>query len=318
MRLFRVSLAFAALPFLAGCGYIHFGRLPTAAPATGDGGMAEAYSTLSTEHKILKQELVLARKEGDALRSLVEAGPNASSPDLLAQLTATSRELAALRSNYAKLQSERSGGPADPASQAQLSEMENRLAASLRNYTELQEENARLRRELSVARAENSTLAQQVKTVTTENAEAQLALTQLNTELLAQKEARSRAEQATAAVRTQLNIVMAAGTFPAATSATVTDPSASTSPLQLAKAPPVESAATAELRMTQERLQAAAAAKGGSGRIHLVQTGDTLESIAQKFYGTTERWSRIYAANNDLLRGGQPLKPGMALEIPEN
>ena len=61
MGFFRASLALAALPFLAGCGYVHFGRLPQTAPMVGGGDTGAAYSALATEHKILKQELVLAR-----------------------------------------------------------------------------------------------------------------------------------------------------------------------------------------------------------------------------------------------------------------
>ncbi len=48
-----------------------------------------------------------------------------------------------------------------------------------------------------------------------------------------------------------------------------------------------------------------------------VQSGDTLLSIAQQFYGDTSQWRRIYDANKDTI-GPDPdkLKIGMKLTIP--
>lgn len=330
MRFLRVFTALAFVPFFAGCGYIHFGRLPK--HQSGDSALAEAYSTLSTEHKILQQELVLARKEGDTLRAALDRG-TAGSPDTVARLNETTRELAALRASYAQLQSQRGVTPTvDVTTQLKLTELEEKLAASLRNYTQLQEENSRLRSEITSARAENTTLAERLTTSVARNEENQIALAQLNSELLAQKDARARAEQMTAAIRAQLSAVMASRSGPAesttttATSLGTGSANAQTSSaLQLAKAPPADAPATAELRVSPERLRAAAAqanaaapvAEAPRSRIHVVEAGDTLEKIARKYYGNPERWSRIYAANNDLLRDGRALKPGMELEIPE-
>ena len=339
MRPFRILAATLSLPLLAGCGYIHFGKLPKSAAT--DSELAEAYSTLTTEHKILKQELALARKEGDTLRAALDRGTSGS-PDLVARLNETTRELAALRASYAQLQAQRGSESApttDVTTQLKLAELEEKLASSLRNYTQLQEENTRLRGELVAARAENATLAERLTTTVARNEDAQAALAQLNTELLAQKDARYRAEQATNALRTQLSAVMAARSGPAestTTPATATamggaSSSAGLSSLQLAKAPPADTPPTAELRVSPERLRAAEAAQNAAAtppaaaepppaprvRIHVVQSGDTLEKISRQYYGTPERWSRIYAANNDLLRDGRPLKPGMELEIPD-
>ena len=73
---FRALLALAPLLLLSGCGYVHFGRLPAAAASGNGDAMGVAYSSLSTEHKILQQELVLARKEGDALRAALDGRTN--------------------------------------------------------------------------------------------------------------------------------------------------------------------------------------------------------------------------------------------------
>jgi nucleoid-associated protein YgaU len=344
MRFLRAFPALAPLLVLCGCGYIHFGRLPEAAAPTGGDRLGVAYSNLSTEHKILQQELALARAEGDALRAVLDSRTDGASAELTARLNETSRELATLRASYAKLQAARASpatapdlsaaatAKADAAQDAGLSMLEEKLAASLRSYTELQGENARLRTQVDQTRAENTALASQVKTGTAQNAAAQSALAQLNTEFLAQKEARTRAEQQAESARAQLSAVMAARDNPAPPSlASARESSAaSTATLRLAAAPPSDQPATAELRTSPERLRAAdeptkaapnaasSASSGPAPRIHVVQFGDTLEQIAKKYYGNPARWQRIYLANNALLSGGRPLKPGMELEIPED
>lgn len=321
----RILLASAALSLLSGCGYVHFGRQPKGgAPA--DAAMAEAYSTLSTEHKILKQELVLARREGDALRAVVDrAGSAGASTELVARLNDTTRELATLRASYAKLQTERA--PTDPAARAQLSALEDKLATALRDFTQLQEENSRLRTDLDRTRSQNTTLAEQLKTAVAGRDDAQGALAQLNLELVAQKEARTRAEQANAAARAQLATVLAAssGSTPTPTTSPVPTTTSATSALRLAKAPPADAFGVAELRTNPERLRAAESASAPAPgpasapkRTHVVQVGDTLEKIAQRYYNAPDQWHRIYDANAAVLGNGQPLAVGMRIEVPEN
>jgi len=48
-----------------------------------------------------------------------------------------------------------------------------------------------------------------------------------------------------------------------------------------------------------------------------VQSGDTLLTIAEQFYGDGTQWRRIYDANKDVI-GADPdkLKIGMKLKIP--
>ncbi len=332
MRFFRAVLALLPLFALSGCGYVHFGKVATT-PA-GDGTMDVAYSNLTTQHKILQQELLLARKEGDALRTALEArGDSAASAQLTTRLNETARELATLRANYAKLTAAKSSDATatagDPELATKLSATEEKLAATLRNFTQLQEENARLRTEVDQTRAENTTLTAQVKTITAENQQAQSALAQLNSELLAQKEARARAEQQTEAARAQLSAVVAGRDATPATLSSARESSASsTATLKIDAAPPSDKPPLAELRTNPERLRAAAEKRTTSEkpdttatpapRIHVVAVGDTLEKLAKKYYGDAGKWNLIYFANNAQLSGGRPLKPGMELEIPEN
>ncbi|MBN2512522.1 MAG: LysM peptidoglycan-binding domain-containing protein [Sedimentisphaerales bacterium] len=51
-------------------------------------------------------------------------------------------------------------------------------------------------------------------------------------------------------------------------------------------------------------------------QIHTVQTGETLGSIAAKYYGNFSQWQKILDANQDILQKPEQLKPGMRLKIP--
>ncbi|MCX6954336.1 MAG: hypothetical protein NTV51_19465, partial [Verrucomicrobia bacterium] len=261
MRFFSAPFALVLL-LTSGCGYVHFGRLPEVTPI--DATLNTAYSNLSTDYKILKQELALVRKEGDALRAVID-GRGAANPtsDLVAKLNETTRELAALRTRYAQLSETKAPSAAVAAQAAQL---EEKLAGSLRNYTQLQEENARLRTEIDRTRTENTALTAQVKSVTAQNEQAQAALAQLNTELLAQKDARARAEQQAAATAAQLSAVIAGAPSKPATLADARESSARAS---TALAVPTEGAATAELRTNPARVDAAAA-PAEAPRLHVV------------------------------------------------
>jgi nucleoid-associated protein YgaU len=61
----------------------------------------------------------------------------------------------------------------------------------------------------------------------------------------------------------------------------------------------------------------AASADTTSGDTYEVQSGDTLLTIAEQFYGDATQWRRIYDANKDVI-GSDPdkLKIGMKLKIP--
>jgi nucleoid-associated protein YgaU len=197
---------------LSGCGYVHLGRLPQpAAVVVGDAQLLKENTDLRTEKKILQQELALTRAQGEALRSAIEnrTADGDTSKRLTEKLNETTRDLATLRTSYARLQLERASAPAaTPAEiadlKSKLGATEDKLAGSLRNYTQLQEEIGRLRTEVNETRAVNTALTEKVKVVTAQNDEAQAALAQVNVDLLAQKESRTHAEQDAVTLRTQL------------------------------------------------------------------------------------------------------------------
>ena len=306
MRLSRVLALSLPLLTLSGCGYVHFGRLPKA--SVSDATLQRAYTDLTVEQKVLKQELILAHKETDALRAALEragSSPQTATPEIARQLEETTRELATLRASYAKLRAERTGpaAPATSVADAKLAETEQQLAAVKQDYEQLQNETAKLRRELSSAREDNAALARQLTNSVAEAQEAQATVGQLNTELASQKRARERAEQATIALRAQLEAVMAraeraesartaAPTLAPTEAAAAPEITGSTTPaaqpsggsaltaLQGAKAPASGAVPTVELRTSAERIRAAAAAAGSTTPI-------TIESMPTGTSSTT-------------------------------
>jgi len=331
MRLLRLLLL-PGLGLFGGCSYVHFGKVPPAAAAP---ALAQENLGLRTEKKILQEELTLARREGQTLRAVLESGKSGAGDEALAaRLGEASRELAALRASYAVLEARRAtlaAAPADtlaPADSTQVADLtrrltdtEERLAESLRSYTTLREETTGLRAEVMRARTEANVLTARVRNLTVENDRARAALAQLNTELLAQKDARAKATQEAEAARSQLSTVLAAGTNPAA--ATLgdarADSAAGVATLSAPNLPDGDRPETARLSTSRERVAAAAneAAPAPVRRTHVVTVGETLESIAKQYYGRPDRWRLLYVANNDLLSLGRPLQVGMVIDVPE-
>ena len=52
-------------------------------------------------------------------------------------------------------------------------------------------------------------------------------------------------------------------------------------------------------------------------KVHEVQSGDTLSSIAKKHYGDANAYQRIFAANQPMLKDPDEIYPGQVLIIPE-
>jgi tetratricopeptide (TPR) repeat protein len=57
-------------------------------------------------------------------------------------------------------------------------------------------------------------------------------------------------------------------------------------------------------------------AASGETHTHVVQKGDTLQSLALRYYGTRSSWEKIFAANRTILPSKDQLKVGQQLVIP--
>jgi tetratricopeptide (TPR) repeat protein len=53
-----------------------------------------------------------------------------------------------------------------------------------------------------------------------------------------------------------------------------------------------------------------------NARRHTVRAGDTLYSLAQRYYGNRSRWREIYQANRGVMKSESDMKIGMQLVIP--
>lgn len=180
----------------SGCGYVHFGTKPQIVEHKSDTQLAKDNEALLLERKMLQQELALTKSQGEALRFALSnrTADGDTSRRLVERLNQTTRELATLKFAYAKQQEEQSRY--EPAEfKVKLKLTEEKLATTLRDYTKLQEEVVQLRSEIGVVRQENGVLTAEVKEIKTINLQAQLALNQLNNDLLSQKAARFKAEQ---------------------------------------------------------------------------------------------------------------------------
>lgn len=51
-------------------------------------------------------------------------------------------------------------------------------------------------------------------------------------------------------------------------------------------------------------------------RYYVIQSGDTLSKIAQQFYGSATKYSRIFEANREVIKDPDLIFPGQKIRIP--
>ena len=88
------------------------------------------------------------------------------------------------------------------------------------------------------------------------------------------------------------------------------------SPVSLAPADGLAANHAAAVAAEEEPTRPDTAPTPSAGRRHTVVKGDTLFSLAQKYYGNRSRWRDIYAANRDVMPNENALRLGMELRIP--
>jgi tetratricopeptide (TPR) repeat protein len=119
---------------------------------------------------------------------------------------------------------------------------------------------------------------------------------QLRTQIAELEKATSAVKSATAVPPTATDSVAATVSVPVTTAQPASAP-----PTIMAAAPITPPAETTESSRT---------------RVHVVQKGDTLYSLALRYYGTRSAWERIYQANRSGLPSRDQLKVGQQLVIP--
>lgn len=69
--------------------------------------------------------------------------------------------------------------------------------------------------------------------------------------------------------------------------------------------------------MADDKTPAAPAAKDNPyTQTYVVQSGDSLSKIAQKYYGDASLYTKIFEANRDVLKDPNKISPGQKLRIP--
>jgi nucleoid-associated protein YgaU len=210
---------------------------------------------------------------------------------LVSQLNDATRELATLRATNAKLRGERESLPRpDPA--------DEKLTASVQSYTKFKQELTGFLAEIEKVRAQNSEMSAQLKEAVAQMKEAQASVARIEEELGSEKLARARAEQSAAKLREQIRAIAEA---------------VASAGLKLDNVPASEP--SLRLETSESRLRAAAGRSGTMSK-HTVKAGETLETIAERYYGDASKWRTISDANRARLRLDGMLDAGTELDIP--
>jgi nucleoid-associated protein YgaU len=68
--------------------------------------------------------------------------------------------------------------------------------------------------------------------------------------------------------------------------------------------------------MADDKTPAPAGADNPYTQTYVVQAGDTLSKIAQRYYGDASLYTKIFEANRDVLKDPNRISPGQKLRIP--
>jgi tetratricopeptide (TPR) repeat protein len=89
-----------------------------------------------------------------------------------------------------------------------------------------------------------------------------------------------------------------------------------TSPLKAATATPTTSVPQKTVTETGPKTATPMSTAQSTHKIYHVVSGDTLSSIASKFYGDSGKWDTIYQANKDRMKSAKDLRVGQTIVIP--
>jgi hypothetical protein len=144
-----------------------------------------------------------------------ETTPPTDTAKLVADLNEASRELAALRTQNARLRAglEAGGGSraaapvAAPSTPSRSDPTDEKLAAAFKSYGALKQELAGVLADLEKARAESSAAAARLRDVSSRTDDSRAAVAKLESELRAERRAREAAEQKAEKLQEQLRTI---------------------------------------------------------------------------------------------------------------
>ena len=262
--------------------------------------LSQQYATLSAEADTLRAKFASEQKWGAELVRSEQARK-----ELEAERDLLQRQLSA-------------GTNADAQASADLvrraEEAEANLATALRSYAVQSTELDQLRTTLASAEGESTALTGRL-------ADLEAAKVSLGNELVDRSAAAAEADRlrdqlrqtqqqaaASALELNQLRIRLAIlAPSPSSTLSSPTRPGAGDTTSLAAPAPEALPAAGSS---------SSASTTSASARSHVVQPGDTLSRIAQRYYGNGRRWNEILAANKAVIPNPDRLAIGTTLVIP--
>lgn len=304
-----VALALVASIALAGCvapsGVVSESARPTSSAEVREKSVAAAEPEESPAAEAVADTPTAAAATAEAENSAaVPAAPPANAARvessvppsrLVTQLNEATREIATLRASNAKLKAA-AAKPSAPVVIREPDPADVKLAESFRSYAQFKQELTGFFADLDKVRAENIALGAELKETAESLKEAKTALAKLEGDLRFEKDARNEAEQTITKLRDQLRAVAEA---------------VAAAGLSFDRAPS-GSEPTARLETSRARLRAAAEA----ARQHVVKEGETLETIAERYYGDRSKWRVILDTNRGRLPLDGSLPAGLELEIP--
>lgn len=80
--------------------------------------------------------------------------------------------------------------------------------------------------------------------------------------------------------------------------------------------PTIESSRQAEQLQSTEHRDRQEPKQAKTPTLHIVRDGETLSDIAYRYYGSTNKWQKIFDANREIINDANKLKPGTKLTIP--
>ena len=235
---------------------------------------------------------------------------DANSPGrLIAQLNDATREIASLRATNAKL---KSAPPATAPAAREPDPADVKLSASVKSYAQFKQDLASMFAEAEKLRTENATLAAQLKDASSGSKDVKSTIAKLEGDLKAEKSFATKLEgdlkaekSATARLDADLKAEKAARAQAEQSAAKLRE--------QLRA---VASAAVSGLDPTGAAAEGRTRTASATTRHHVLKDGETLEKLADRYYGDPAKWRVILEANRGRLPLDGTLPSGLELDIP--
>jgi chromosome segregation ATPase len=199
-----------------------------------------------------------------------------------------------------------------PDLQKELNEAQLKLDASLRSYQLQQNEIERLQNALANIDTERAKLAERLQTANSEAASATSKATSgeaASAQLAGVREQLRQTQNQLASIAYENTELKHRIAFMAPTQGSIT-------PLPVSAPTVTYNTPNRPGAIKQASIEKPAAPAAAAPRTHTVASGETLSTIAKRYYGSASRWPELLEANKPALRDPAALRVGMKIKIP--